>query len=340
MSIVKIIAALIVTFLLSLLIAPFVLRELRRRHAAQYILEIGPKWHETKAGTPTMGGIIFILPVVLVVLAFGIMNMIAGDFRLSLGLLFAVLCGAIGWIDDSVKIFKARNKGLTVRQKTVTLMFVIALYLGALYLLDYIDERVFIPFVNIDLPLGLFYFIVMLPAAFFYVNAVNLTDGLDGLATSVTIPYLVGFSVIAVLTEGAFAQSNEGMAIFTAALIGGLLAFLVYNFYPAKVFMGDTGSLFLGGCVVALAFSYNAPVLLLLGGIVYLVEGLSVVLQVIYFKLTHGKRLFRMAPIHHHFEMTGKSEIQIVIGMTVLSLLGAVLMVVGILAHQGGFIQL
>lgn len=339
MSIVKVIVALILTFLLSLAFAPWVLRELRRRHAAQHILEIGPKWHETKAGTPTMGGIIFIVPVVLVVLALALPNMIAGDFRLSLGLLFAVLCGAVGWIDDSVKIFKDRNKGLTVKQKTIILMFVIALYLAAMYLLDYINESVFVPFVNISLPLGLFYFLVMLPLAFFYVNAVNLTDGLDGLATSVTIPYLLAFSVIAVLTHTS-AESNEGLAIFTAALIGGLLAFLVYNFYPAKVFMGDTGSLFLGGCVVALSFSYNAPLLLLLGGIVYLIEGASVILQVVYFKLTHGKRLFKMAPIHHHFEMKGKSEVQIVIGMTLLSLLGAILCVAAILFYQGGFIQL
>ncbi|MBR5782673.1 MAG: phospho-N-acetylmuramoyl-pentapeptide-transferase [Clostridia bacterium] len=339
MSIIKIVSVLIVTFLLSLLFAPYVLRELRRRHAAQHILEIGPKWHETKAGTPTMGGIIFIIPVTLVVLCFGIVNMIRGDHRLTLGLIFALLCGAIGWIDDSVKIFKARNKGLTVRQKTITLMLIIALYLGAMYLLDYISDVVYVPFINVPLPLGLFYFLVMLPASFFFVNSVNLTDGLDGLVTCVTLPYLIAFSVIAVLTNTAL-LSNEGMAIFTAALLGGLLAFLVYNFYPAKVFMGDTGSLFLGGCIVALAFSYNAPLLLLLGGIVYFVEGLSVVLQVIYFKLTHGKRLFRMAPIHHHFEMTGKSEVQIVIGMTLLSLLGAILTVAAVLFYLDGVFQL
>ena len=254
-------------------------------------------------------------------------------------MIFALLCGGIGLLDDSVKIFKARNKGLSVRQKTITLLLIIALYLGGMYLLGYINETLIIPFINFPIPMGVFYFLVMLPLAFFYVNSVNLTDGLDGLVTSVTIPYLIAFSVIAVLTHTS-AQSNEGMAIFTASLIGGLLAFLVYNFYPAKVFMGDTGSLFLGGCVVALAFSYNAPILLLCGGIVYLVEGVSVVLQVLYFKLSHGKRLFKMAPIHHHFEMKGKSEVQVVVGMTILSLIGALLTVAAIVFHQGGYIQL
>ncbi len=339
MSIIKIVLALILTFLLSLLIAPWVLRELRKKHAEQHILEIGPKWHETKAGTPTMGGIIFMIPVMLVTLVLAIGNLIGGDFRLAFGMIFALLCGGIGLLDDSVKIFKARNKGLTVRQKTVTLMLIIALYLGGMYLMNYIDDVLIIPVIDLHIPMGVFYFLVMLPLAFFYVNAVNLTDGLDGLATSVTIPYLIAFSVIAVLTHTS-AQSNEGMAIFTAALIGGLLAFLVYNFYPAKVFMGDTGSLFLGGCVVALAFSYNMPILLLCGGIVYLVEGVSVVLQVLYFKLSHGKRLFKMAPIHHHFEMKGKSEVQVVIGMTVLSLIGAACTVAAILFHLGGYIQL
>jgi len=339
MSIVKIILALVLTFGLSLLIAPWVLAQLRKKHAEQHILEIGPKWHETKAGTPTMGGIIFIIPVMLITLALAIVNLIKGDYRLCFSMIFALLCGAIGLLDDSVKIFKARNKGLTVRQKTVTLMLVIALYLGGMYLMGYIDDSLFIPFVNISIPMGVFYFLLMLPLAFFYVNAVNLTDGLDGLATSVTVPYLIAFSVIAVLTHTT-AKSNEGMAIFTASLIGGLLAFLVYNFYPAKVFMGDTGSLFLGGCVVALAFAYDKPILLLCGGIVYLVEGVSVVLQVIYFKLTHGKRLFKMAPIHHHFEMKGKSEVQVVVGMTVLSLIGAIVTVAAILFNLGGYIQL
>ena len=189
MSIVKIILALVLTFGLSLLIAPWVLAQLRKKHAEQHILEIGPKWHETKAGTPTMGGIIFIIPVMLITLALAIVNLIKGDFRLCFSMIFALLCGAIGLLDDSVKIFKARNKGLTVRQKTVTLMLVIALYLGGMYLMGYIDDSLFIPFVNISIPMGVFYFLLMLPLAFFYVNAVNLTDGLDGLATGVTVPY-------------------------------------------------------------------------------------------------------------------------------------------------------
>lgn len=339
MSIIKVLSALLLTFVLGLVIAPWILNMLRRKHASQHILEIGPKWHETKEGTPTMGGIIFILPFLAVMLILCSADMIRGDLRLTFGLLFALLCGAIGWIDDSVKIFKARNKGLTVRQKTITLLAVIALYLAAMYLMNYITTDVFIPFINYSLPLGWLYFLIMLPFAFFFVNSVNLTDGLDGLVTGVTIPALLSFGIVAILLHSSD-SSNEGMCTFAAALIGGLLAFLVYNIYPAKVFMGDTGSLFLGGCVVALAFSFNLPILLLFSGIVYLVEGVSVTLQVGYFKLTKGKRLFRMAPIHHHFEMGGKSETQIVFGMTVVSVVGAILTVLSILLSVGGYITL
>ncbi len=339
MNITKLLIALVLTFALTLLIAPWVLAALRRRHASQHILEIGPKWHETKAGTPTMGGIMFMIPMLVVWLTLGAADMVRGDFRMLFAVVFATLCGMIGMVDDSVKIFKARNKGLSVRQKTLLLMIVIALYLGAMYAMDYIQDSVFIPFVNYRLPLWIFYFVVMLPLSFFFVNSVNLTDGLDGLVTCVTVPYALAFTVIAVLLHTQ-STSCQGMAIFSSAVIGGLLAFLIYNFYPAKVFMGDTGSLFLGGCVVALAFSFDMPFLLLIAGIVYLIEGVSVILQVGYFKLTHGKRLFRMAPIHHHMEMGGKSEVRIVITMTVISLLGAILSVAAVLFYGNGYIIL
>ena len=339
MNIPKLLIALVLTFVMALAIAPWVLALLRKKHAAQHILEIGPKWHETKAGTPTMGGIIFMIPMILVWIGLGASDMIRGDFRMLFAILFAALCGMIGFIDDSVKIFKARNKGLTVRQKTLLLMIIIALYLGAMYAMNYIQDSVFIPFVNYRLPLWIFYFVVMLPLSFFFVNSVNLTDGLDGLVTSVTVPYALAFTVIAILLHTQ-STSFQGMAIFSSAMIGGLLAFLIYNFYPAKVFMGDTGSLFLGGCVVALAFSFDMPFLLLIAGIVYLIEGVSVILQVGYFKLTHGKRLFRMAPIHHHMEMGGKSEVRIVIIMTVISLIGALLSVATVLFYGSGYVTL
>ncbi len=339
MSILKLAAATVLTFIFTLLIAPWVLSMLRRRHASQHILEIGPKWHETKEGTPTMGGIMFIIPMTLVWLILGAQNILRGDYRLLFAVVFALLCGLIGFLDDSVKIFKARNKGLTVRQKTMLLMVIIALYLGAMYAMDYIKDSVFIPFVNYRLPLWIFYFVVMLPLSFFFVNAVNLTDGLDGLVTSVSIPYALCFTVIAFLLHTA-STPFDGMGMFSAAIIGGLLAFLIYNFYPAKVFMGDTGSLFLGGCVVALAFSYDMPILLLTAGIVYLIEGASVILQVGYFKLSHGKRLFRMAPIHHHFEMGGKSEVQIVRMMTIISVIGALVSVLAVLFYKSGYLFL
>ncbi len=328
MSLIAVITALLVVFAMTMMIAPWVLRTLRRRHAAQHILEIGPNWHQSKAGTPTMGGIMFILPFIFVMLVFMTTRLLKGDYRFLICSVFVIGCALIGFLDDFVKIAKAHNKGLTVRQKTMLLILWIALFLGAMYAMSYIQSSLFIPFINYRLPLGMFYLIIMLPISFFFVNSVNLTDGLDGLVSCVTLPYTIVFMLISVLLR------MEGMGIFAAAVTGGLLAFLAYNFYPAKVFMGDTGSLFLGGCVVALAFYCDMPIILLMGGVIYWVEGLSVVLQVAYFKLTHGKRIFKMTPIHHHFEMCGKKETQIVWRFTIVSAIGALLSLAAVVFYK------
>ncbi len=328
-----ILTAVVGGFMLALLLAPWILPWLRRLHCSQSILEIGPAWHKKeKEGTPTIGGLIFIIPTVLVTLILGTGLMIKGDLRLFLSLLFVALCSVVGFVDDYIKVVKKRNRGLSVMQKTLPLMVLIALYLGALYTANIITDTVFIPYLNVQLHLYYFYFLIMIPLLFFFVNAVNLTDGLDGLATGVTLPYVISFIVIGFfLVTG---KSNTGLTIFASALTGGLLAFLIYNFHPAKVFMGDTGSLFLGAAVVALAMAYNIPYFLVIGGLMYLLEGLSVVLQVGYYKLSHGKRIFKMTPIHHHFELCGWSEIKIVSVFTAISSIGCLLALWGMFYYR------
>lgn len=326
----KIITSLVLAFVLGASIAPLLLPWLRRLKFGQSILEIGPSWHKQKQGTPTVGGIIFIIPILVITLILGADTLFSDDKRLLYAVLFTFLCAVIGFVDDYIKIVKKHNQGLTVAQKTLLLVGAITLYVAAMYLTGYISTDIFIPFVNTRLHLSYFYFVIMIPFMFFFVNSVNLTDGLDGLATSVTLPYTVSFVFVALLFN-ASQKGNTGLAVFASCAVGGLLAFLIYNFHPAKVFMGDTGSLFLGGLVVSLAMSYDLPYFILLGGIVYLIEGVSVVLQVGYFKLTHGKRLFKMTPIHHHFEMCKWGEVKIVIVFTIVSVLACAAALFGVI---------
>lgn len=318
-----VIMSMALTFALSLIIAPLILPWLRNIKFGQSILEIGPSWHKSKQGTPTAGGIIFIIPILVITLILSVGRMPGKDNRLIFAILFILACAAIGFADDFIKIIRKHNQGFTVRQKTILLAGAITVYIAAMYFLGYISTDIYIPFVNTRVHLGYFYFIIMIPFVFFFVNSVNLTDGLDGLATSVTIPYVISFVIIAYVYNAA-GIGNTGLAVLASSSVGGLLAFLIYNFHPAKVFMGDTGSLFLGGLVAALALSYDIPYFIILGGIVYLIEGLSVVMQVIYFKLTHGKRIFKMTPIHHHFEMCDWSEVKIVIVFAAVSALACI----------------
>ncbi len=333
MNVWLILTALVAGFLLALLLAPWILPWLRKLKFSQSILEIGPSWHkETKQGTPTIGGLIFMIPTVVITLILTFGELLRGDFRLLMCLGFVVLCGLVGFIDDYVKVVKKRNKGLSVMQKTLPLMLLMALFLGGLYATDVISDTILIPYLNLRLHLGYFYFLVMIPFLFFFVNSVNLTDGLDGLVTGVSLPYVISFLVVGFFqSEG---HNNTGITVFAAALVGSLMAFLIYNFHPAKVFMGDTGSLFLGASVVALAMAYDMPYFILIGGIVYLLEGLSVVLQVGFYKLTHGKRIFKMTPIHHHFELCNWSEVKIVSVFTAVSAVGCLLALWGMFYHR------
>ena len=284
---------------------------LRALKAGQSIREVGPTWHNSKAGTPMMGGLMFIIGTA-VCLLFSIPSM--KDFSvfyvLGLGLCF----GLVGFLDDFCKAKFKRNLGLTSLQKALLQMAVSALYLYLLYKQGTLVSSIYIPFVDVSLEVHLLVYIFF--AMFVIVgcvNAVNLTDGVDGLCGSVTVPVMVFFAAAAV------AMGKWDLALLPAILVGGLIAYLFYNWHPAKVFMGDTGSLFLGGIVCGLAFALNMPLILVLVGFVYLMETVSVILQVGYFKLTHGKRLFKMSPIHHHFEMCGWKEVKICLIFTAVS---------------------
>ena len=290
--------------------------------AGASILEIGPKWHENKSGTPIMGGLMFMLSTVLVLL----LNVYAvKDSSVYFVLLLALVFGLVGFLDDFTKVRFKRNMGLTSAQKAMLQMAVSALFLYVMYRTGNMHTDLYIPFVNISFrlhPLVYIFFAMFMMVG--CVNAVNLTDGVDGLCGSVTLPVMVFF------TAAAVAMGKLDLAIVPAALVGGLSAYLIYNWHPAKVFMGDTGSLFLGGMVCALAFALNMPLILILVGLIYIVETLSVILQVGYFKLTHGKRLFKMAPIHHHFEMCGWKEEKIVLTFAGITAVMCVLAWVGI----------
>ncbi len=295
---------------------------LRRLKAGQSIREEGPTWHNSKAGTPMMGGLIFIFTSILCLIAsIPVIEDWSVFYVLALGLCF----GLVGFLDDFFKAKYKRNLGLTSLQKALLQMAVSALYLYLLYLNGTLVTTIAIPFTDISFELNLMVYIFFAMFAIVgCVNAVNLTDGVDGLCGSVTVPVMVFF------TAAAVAIDRMEMALLPASLIGGLVGYLFYNWHPAKVFMGDTGSLFLGGIVCGLAFALNMPLILLLVGSVYIVETLSVILQVSYFKLTHGKRIFKMAPIHHHFEMCGWPEVKIVVIFSAVSAVMCILAWIGI----------
>ena len=300
----KLILAFIIAFFVSTGVGAFLVPWLRKVKAGQSIREDGPVWHMAKSGTPTMGGLMFIAAVIVVCLTVGFSFLLQGDWGHIFVLCFALIFGAIGFLDDYEKLKKKQNLGLTAKSKFLLQLVVAIAFVYLLRHFGYVSPEIYIPFVNyiwhIPEPV---YFIFAAFAIVATVNAVNLTDGVDGLATSTSIPVFVFFVAVTFLWGEQFLS----VGIFASALAGGLLGFLVYNFNPAKVFMGDTGSLFLGGAVAGLAFAYDMPVIILLVGIMYVIETLSDVIQVGYFKLSHGKRVFKMAPFHHHLELGGWS---------------------------------
>ena len=289
---------------LSGIIGFLILPVLRALKAGQSVRQIGPTWHNYKEGTPLMGGLMFIFALIIC-LVINIPTMT--DYSVFYVLAMSLCFGLVGFLDDFCKVKFKRDLGLTALQKMLLQMAVSALFLYLLYKQGTLVTTVNVPFFNVSFHMHPLLYIFF--ALFVIVgcgNAVNLTDGVDGLSSSVTIPVMIFFTAAAVMME------RMDLALMPAALVGGLIAYLFYNWHPAKVFMGDTGSLFLGGAVCGLAFALNMPLILIVVGFVYIMETLSVILQVGYFKLTHGKRLFKMSPIHHHFEMCGWKEVKIV----------------------------
>jgi phospho-N-acetylmuramoyl-pentapeptide-transferase len=323
-----IVIAAVITGLLGYFMVPF----LHKIKFGQTIREVGPSWHKNKQGTPTMGGIMFIIGssvAAVICIAFLWLNGGAETqlmlVKVTAGALMAMGFGIVGFLDDYISIKKHRNLGLTEIQKLILQFIIVGAYLLSVALAGGTTETV-IPFLG-SVDLGFFYYILAAVFIVGMVNAVNFTDGIDGLNTSVTLVVALVFSVIAMLLN------RVGLSLYAAAIVGAMIGFLFWNANPAKVFMGDTGSLFLGGAVCALAFGVDMPILLILIGIIYIVEILSVVLQVTYFKISHGKRIFKMAPIHHHFEMCGWNENKICFvfsGVTLLAgIIGVLLAVFG-----------
>lgn len=316
-----------ISFGLGYVVIPF----LHKLKFGQTILDIGPKWHKKKQGTPTMGGILFVIGTVvafaLVVVIdkilggdlIGMNEFVADSMKLKVwgGLVMALGFAFIGFLDDYIKVVKKRNLGLTILQKTVLQIVLMIGYLLTLYINDPTGSM-FVPFVGV-IETKIFFWVIGIAAIYCTTNAVNFTDGIDGLCGSVTFTAALSFIIVAAL------RSCFGISLMASALAGALIGYLIWNWYPAKVMMGDLGSMFLGGLVVAFAYAIDCPWIILLIGIIYVIEFGSDILQIGYFKLTHGKRIFKMAPIHHHFEMCGWKETKIVKVFSAINLVGGIL---------------
>ena len=336
MTVAVIISAIIafgITAALGFVVIPW----LRKLKFGQTILEIGPSWHKSKQGTPAMGGIMFWIGIVIAVIGSAAIFVGAGgnlqtDFSdiikgreivlIIASVMLALGNGIVGFTDDFIKIKLKRNKGLSAKQKTVGQLIMSLGYVFTLWISH--NTVWYVPFIGtLNFEKNLFtavvFWIVSVIIIYGCVNSVNLTDGIDGLCSSVTAVVAATFIAIAAY------QKFAGMGIIAGALLGGVCGFLVWNWNPAKVFMGDTGSLFLGGMVAALGFCTKCPLLLLPIGIVYVCETMSDIIQIGYFKITHGKRIFKMAPIHHHFEMCGWKEKKICVIFSLVNAVGCVI---------------
>lgn len=310
----------VLVFVLTVAALRLLIPKLRSMKMGQKILDIGPRWHKSKEGTPTMGGIAFAVPVTVVTAAALALAPTLGinvpTAPVLLTLLLAVGNGVIGVIDDLTKFRKKQNEGLTAPQKYALQLAMAGAFLALLRLYGTPDTTVSVPFTDIHLELGWFYYVFALIFITGIINSVNLTDGIDGLASSVTFVVAVFLSVL------GFTYANNGAVLLGGVTVGATLGFLVYNFYPARVFMGDTGSLFLGGIVAGAAFVIDSPLYIAIAGIIYICEAMSDIIQVGVYKLTH-KRVFRMAPIHHHFEKCGWSEKKIVFVFSAVTLIAS-----------------
>lgn len=350
-STVAIIISVVIAFGITAALGFVIIPWLRKLKFGQTILDIGPSWHKSKQGTPNMGGIMFIIGILVAFIA-GILSLalsgglsaVESDYAdvlqgrdmilLIAGACLALGCGIVGFTDDFIKIKLKRNEGLSAKQKTLGQLVMTLGYTLTLWLSH--NTVWYIPFVgNVNFEKNLFTGVIFWLLSIFIiygcVNSVNLTDGIDGLCSSVTVTVAITFIIASAMMKFA------GLGIIAGALLGGVLGFLCWNWNPAKTFMGDTGSLFLGGMVVALGYAIKCPLLLLPIGIIYVCETMSDIIQIGYFKLTHGKRVFKMAPIHHHFEMCGWKEKKICV---IFSLVNAVGCAIGLALQYFGTIKL
>lgn len=314
-----------VAFVIAALSGHWLIPVLKKLNFGQSILEIGPNWHKNKEGTPTMGGIMFIFGILAAsCLAFFFLADAPATekIRYGSGLAMALGYGLLGFIDDYTKIVRKQNEGLTAKQKLIGQVLLAVMFLVGLQISGTLSTTLIIPFIG-QIDVGFLYY----PIAVFIIvgasNAVNLTDGIDGLCSSVTFVCACGFIVMAAILK------NTAMGFMAAALAGGCAGYFIWNCHPARVFMGDTGSLFLGGMVCALAFGLNIPLILVFAGIIYVIETLSDIIQIGSYKI-RKKRVFKMAPIHHHFEMSGWSEWKIVIVFCLVGAIGAAISVLAV----------
>lgn len=319
MSIATMLIILAISFIVSVILGPIIIPLLRRFKFGQSIREEGPKSHMKKAGTPTMGGVIFLFSIIATTV---IISLVKGAFTSQTIILVLVLIGfgVVGFLDDGLKIIFKRNLGLTSLQKLIA-QIVISIAAYFLLKMGTFHNTVQIPFTDFSIHLGLAYVLFLVFWLVGFSNAVNLTDGLDGLVSGTASIAFAAYGVLALLND------QLDVAIFAFAVVGALLGFLIFNANPAKVFMGDTGSLALGGALAMLSILVGQELLLLLIGIIFVVETLSVMMQVTSFKLT-GKRIFKMSPLHHHFELSGWSEWRIVLTFWLTALVAALIAVV------------
>jgi len=317
------ILAIIIAFAISAILCPIVIPFLQKLKFGQQVREDGPHAHLKKQGTPTMGGLVILTSIIITSLFY------IRDYPRIIPVLFVTVgFGIIGFLDDYIKIVMKRSEGLNPKQKLAGQIAITGVFIYYLINSNEVGTEALIPFTGgfdngCYLNLGIFF----IPFVFFVVlgtdNGVNFTDGLDGLCTSVTILVATFMTIIAI-------GENSGISPITGAVVGSLLGFLLFNVYPAKVFMGDTGSLALGGFVASSAFMMQMPFFIPLIGLIYLIEVLSVIIQVGYFKLSHGKRVFKMAPIHHHFELSGWSETRVVAVFAIITAILCLLAYLGL----------
>ncbi len=315
-------------FLLTVLILRFLIPVLKSHKVGQKILDIGPRWHKSKEGTPTMGGLGFLFAVLIAAAVFFVIAGIYGAgeryIPLALTLAFAVGNAAIGFVDDYTKLIKKQNEGLTQVQKTVLQLAIAGAYLTVMSYTGHFSTLWPVPFTDHTLQMGWFAYPVTLALIWAVVNGANFTDGIDGLCSGVTAVMGITLAVLSILWQ------NEGLSLISACIIGATLGFLVYNFHPARVFMGDTGSLFLGGLIIGTCIMENVMIAGVILCLLFLWELASSGMQVLYFKLTHGKRIFKMAPFHHHMEKSGWSENGIVFCFSLVQLLLCILFVASV----------